>query len=273
MFVAAALAMVSSGGILVGDLRLAPLLVTVLAVSSIYWFGDVMDRWYHLRKKGSAVAAGDPLLYRLQLLGLSLIGLVAVAFVLPRASVMALVAILGFGALDSIEIPFMRGLAPIGGGGMVRLKRVFFLKNVIVGAWWSLLLLIGAGRFDVPGLGVCALFAFLQITMGASIGNLPLVEEASARGSTGLTGKMGVDGLLRLLRAVNIVSGVLLLYAAWRDPASAKLYLSLVMVVMWRTFLFLNIERLDLRAEGLRLGNLATCFLFPLACALAVLLP
>src|SRR5690606_23506511 len=70
VFVAAALAMVTAGGILGGEIRFAPILVTVLAVSAIYWFGDVMDRWYHLRRRGTAVAAGDPVLYRLQLLGL-----------------------------------------------------------------------------------------------------------------------------------------------------------------------------------------------------------
>ena len=46
--------------------RLVAFLVTALAVSAIYWFGDVMDRWYHLRESGGGVVAGDPVLYRLR---------------------------------------------------------------------------------------------------------------------------------------------------------------------------------------------------------------
>ena len=39
-------------------------------------------------------------------------------------------------------------------------------------------------------------------------------------------------------------------------------------VVAWRAFLFMNIGRIDIRSEILRLFNLGTCFLFPIAIAL-----
>ena len=164
----------------------------------------------------------------------------------------------------------MRGLAPIGGGGMYRPKRVLFLKNLIIGAWWSLLLIIGSGSFTLPGIPVCAFFAFVQVAIGAGIGNLPLIAEAEAKagGEDSVAARMGVRGLLRILRIANVGTLVLLLVAAWRDPEVAMTYYCLCGVVAWRAFLFLNIEKLDLRSGVLRLFNLATCFLFPLAIAL-----
>lgn len=273
VFVAAALAMVACGGILAGELRVASLVVTVLAVSAIYWFGDVMDRWYHLRKAGGAVAAGDPLIYRLQLLALSLVGVVGVGFMLPQPSVMAVVAVLVLGLMDTVEIPFMRGLQPIGGGGVVRLKRVFFLKNVIVGAWWSLLLWIGAGQWHVEGLGVCAAFALVQITIGAAVGNVLVSDDARVRARQMVTPRLDVASMLRLLGMANALSAGLLVVAALRDPASMAIYMALGMVVAWRAFVLASIRRLGLRAGALRLTNLATCFLFPIACSLAQLLP
>ncbi len=272
VFVAAALAMVACGGILGGQLRPASILVTVLVVSAIYWFGDVMDRWYHLRQAGGAVAAGDPLLYRMQLLALSVIGIVGLGFVLPKPSVMAVVGVLVFGVVDSVEFPFMRALEPIGGGTVVRLKRVFFLKNLIVGLWWSLLLWIGAGEWSAPGLGVCAGFALIQVTIGASVGNV-LRREAPMPEGEKVSRRLDVGGLHRILKIANALSALLLVLAAWRDPDSVAIYLALQMVVVWRAFVLASIRRLGLRAGALRLSNLATCFLFPIACALAQLLP
>jgi hypothetical protein len=270
VFVCAALAMVACGAILKSPepAGLSPFFVTILAVSAIYWFGDVADRWYHLRESGEKVGAGDPILYRLQLLGLSLLGIVGLAFNLKMPAVFALICVLGLGVLDSIEIPFMRGLAPIGGGGMYRPKRVFFLKNLIIGAWWSLLLIIGSGSFTVPGLPVCGIFAFVQITIGASIGNLPLVAREREEGIDSLAARIGVGGLLKLLRYANFGTFALLMIAAWQDPSVATTYYCLCAVVVWRAFMLINVGRIDIRSEMLRLFNLATCFLFPLAIAL-----
>ncbi len=273
VFLKRALAMVACGGILGGELRGSSILVTVLAVSAIYWFGDVMDRWYHLRKAGGAVAAGDPLLYRLQLLALSLVGIVGMGFVLPKPSVMAVVGVLVLGVVDTVEIPFMRGLEPIGGGGVVRLKRVFFLKNLIVGCWWSMLLWIGAGQWHVQGLGVCAGFALIQITIGAAVGNVLVFDDSPDRDQEMVTRRMDVGGMLRLLGAANLTSAGLLMFSAWRDPAAMPIYIALCLVVVWRAFVLASIRRLGLRAGALRLSNLATCFLFPIACSLAQLLP
>ena len=107
--------------------------------------------------------------------------------------------------------------------------------------------------------------AALLIRSGAS-----LIAEAEARagGEGSVAARMGVRGLLRILRIANVGTLVLLLVAAWRDPAVAMTYYCLCGVVAWRAFLFLNIEKLDVRSGVLRLLNLATCFLFPLAIAL-----
>ena len=88
-----------------------------------------------------------------------------------------------------------------------------------------------------------------------------------------VTRRLDVAGMLRLLNAANLASAALLLFAAWRDPETMGIYLALCMVVVWRAFVLASIRRLGLRAGALRLSNLATCFLFPIACSLAQLLP
>jgi hypothetical protein len=269
VFTCAALAMVACGALLREQepVGASPFLVTVLAVAAIYWFGDVMDRWYHLRESGEKVGVGDPLIYRLQLLGLSLLAITGLAFNLTVPSGFALICVLGLGVLDSIEIPFMRGLAPIGGGGMYRPKRVLVLKNLIIGAWWSLLLIIGSGSFKTAGVPVCALFAFVQVAIGAAIGNLPLIAEEREVGKASVAARFGVSRLLRFLSLANIATLGLLLGAANREPSIAATYYCLCGVVAWRAFLLLNLRRIDPRSEILRVFNLGTCFLFPLAIA------
>jgi hypothetical protein len=266
--VASALAMVVCGATFT-QFHVAPLIATAFAVAAIYWFGDVMDRLYRGRTDGRAFPARDPIFIRMGWLGASVLGLMGTMFWLSSASIVALAAVLTLGVIDSIEVPFLRGLYPIGGGGWYRPKKISVLKHLMVGAWWSLLLVVGAGTVQAPGLGVAVVFALIQIAIGALVGYLPAVDELRGRGVRNLATRMGVPGLIRFLRVANGMSALLLTVAALLDTGAASVYLALLIVSVWRTYLFLDITHFGLESGRLRARNLATCFLFPLACMLA----
>lgn len=159
-----------------------------------------------------------------------LISLQFVAVVIPLAilwlpkTVIVTLAIMAFaGALYCINIKI--------GKSQFRLKNFFLVKNILIGASWGALILIGGAVTNDPLLMRFFFIAAAQVTIGGIIRDIPDAVYDQNHGVRTLPVVLGVDQTIRLLHLFNAAQLILAIHF----PIEPGLITFTFVVISWRT--------------------------------------
>jgi 4-hydroxybenzoate polyprenyltransferase len=136
------------------------------------------------------------------------------------------------------------------------LKKVFLLKNLMIGVGWGLLVLIGYGQFESKMVNAITAFASLQVVVGSIMRDLKDRDRDIGLEYNTLPVVLGQSKTILISHFVNVLSLIPLLFT---ESFSLLPYLGIV--VLWRLLLLEGIRRNgpnDLWAQKL---NLASCVL------------
>jgi 4-hydroxybenzoate polyprenyltransferase len=143
------------------------------------------------------------------------------------------------------------------GNFQFRLKNIFLVKNLLIGAIWGSLILAGAGRFDYRELvELLFLYTSLQVFIGGMIRDVPDLEKDRLAGVKSFPVVFGIRNTIIFMHIVNFASYAITAYI-YKEPALALLPLP----TAWR---FVNLLLLSTAPNDKRwhqIMNLSTCTL------------
>lgn len=139
-------------------------------------------------------------------------------------------------------------------------KRRFPIKNMLIGAVWATLFLVGLGQ--CPDNQAWAMYSFIavQVFIGSILRDVPDKEHDVARNSMSLPIVVGTKTALMLLHLFNLASLSLTLILPLSDSWDL-LYFVFLPVVFWRTFVLIYIQKDPNNLFWTQWANLYTCLL------------
>ena len=138
---------------------------------------------------------------------------------------------------------------------ILKVKNVFILKNILIGACWGCLVLIGANDYESKEVLELALFCSLQVFIGSVIRDVPDLLLDSKKGAYTLPVVLGVSKTIGFIHIVNLISVFLLIYL---NPSFSVI---IFVVSIFRLFTLIQIKRNEHLKMWTQTANLSTCFL------------
>lgn len=136
-----------------------------------------------------------------------------------------------------------------------RLKKILFLKNILIGFAWGVLILIGAGEYQTPNVIYLFVFSSLQVIIGSIIRDIPDVKKDSQESVKSLPVVFGINSTLNFLHVFNFSTLLISYFLNWE-----KSFLTLsLLIVFWRAFLLIKIKSNYNLPIWTQTCNLITC--------------
>ena len=136
------------------------------------------------------------------------------------------------------------------------LKKIFMIKNLLIGLGWGALILIGYDGWDSQAVNSLFVFTSIQVFVGSIIRDLQDYSKDKKNNVNTLPVVLGKDYTLTLSHIINILSFVLAVLIS----CDAGLTILFLIVIIWKTINLLEVGfRSDSKLWGQKL-NLATCF-------------
>jgi 4-hydroxybenzoate polyprenyltransferase len=168
-------------------------------------------------------------------------------YILSSFQVGLFISISFFGVLYSFPIRTNKKI--------VKVKNIFILKNILIGACWGCLVLIGANDFESKRLIQLALFCSLQVFIGSVIRDIPDLLLDSKKGAYTLPLVLGVSKTIGVIQIVNLISIFLLFYL------DASFLMTVLIVSIFRLFTLTQVNKNEHLKMWTQTANLMTCFL------------
>ncbi len=141
---------------------------------------------------------------------------------------------------------------------VLKLKDVFFLKNLLIGIAWGALVLVGAGSLENNLAIYISIFASIQVFIGSVIRDLRDVECDTNNNTRTFPVVFGVKNTLIILNLTNLSSILIYLFSDYNP----KLLVFFSIIIFWRLITLLNLKgNIDSVFWG-QTANLFTCCLF-----------
>ncbi|MFY0688763.1 MAG: UbiA family prenyltransferase [Cyclobacteriaceae bacterium] len=140
------------------------------------------------------------------------------------------------------------------------LKKVFFIKNLIIGIGWGLLVLVGYGNLEMEIVNWVTVFASLQVIVGSIMRDVKDKERDILLGYKTLPVVLGIPQTIWICHLINLTSITPFLLLS---PATLSLYLGVI--ILWRSAIL----------EGVRIkgsNNLFTQKLNLISCVLILIM-
>ncbi|MEX1002401.1 MAG: UbiA family prenyltransferase [Crocinitomicaceae bacterium] len=138
-----------------------------------------------------------------------------------RITVLAVSAIVG--VLYSLSFQW--------GQKQYRIKNIFILKNLLIGAAWGALVLIGSGHLQSDFVRCLFIFCTLQVIIGSVIRDVPDVEKDHLNRVKSLPVVIGEKRTLFLMQLLNLFSFLSLILIDWKPGW----LIAFTAVIIWRT--------------------------------------
>ena len=138
-----------------------------------------------------------------------------------------------------------------------RIKNVFILKNVLIGLTWGALILIGAGHVNTEI--VLGLFYFVsaQVMIGSMVRDVPDLDKDREHHVQSFPVVVGVPNTIRIMHGLNLAS----LLTAFLFPNSFLWLIAFAVVIAWRFFNLIQLQKTPLAKVWSQTANLFTCIL------------
>lgn len=169
-------------------------------------------------------------------------------YVISWYAIFALVIIALLGLVYSIELKFIN----VG----FKLKQVFFLKNIIIGLAWGLLVLLGGNNYEDPALLVCFFLSTLQIIVGSILRDVADFNFDIKSKTKTVPIILGLQFTFPLLHLLNLMSAsVLLIFSdTW-------ILFVVAIVVAWKALIIEKVRRNNHSVLWTQTLNILTCSL------------
>jgi len=119
-----------------------------------------------------------------------------------------------------------------------RLKNLFLIKNLLIGASWGVLILIGAGSPKNEFIMCLWLFITIQIFLGSMIRDLSDIREDMIIGVKSFPVVFGNDRTIVYMHIINIASLSVLFLSNW----SLELSILILVVFLWRSLILFKVK-------------------------------
>lgn len=169
-------------------------------------------------------------------------------YVISWYAIFSLFIIALLGLVYSIELKFIN----VG----FQLKQVFFLKNIIIGLAWGLLVLLGGNNYEDPALLACFFLSTLQIIVGSILRDVADVNFDIKSKTKTVPIILGLKFTFPLLHLMNLLSSLVLLIFS----DSWMLYL-VGFVIGWKALIIEKVRRNNQSILWTQTLNILTCFL------------
>lgn len=249
LLVGSALSIFFAGILLHERISLFPLILKIISVISItsfiYSFNDVLDNGISFTKK---------IFFNLRL-GIAFFITLAIGsyfYIHEPYSAIILSIIFIVGTIYSLGIPlfFLE----------LKLKRVFVLKNIFIGAGWAFLLLYGSGSPHQPIIQITFLFIFLQVFIGSIMRDLNDIHDDKSNGVITFPIKLGEEKTYYSLQLLNLLSFILIFIPTILGFFPISLNIVLLFVCFWRSSILILAKKSEEKELYLQTFNLLSCF-------------
>jgi 4-hydroxybenzoate polyprenyltransferase len=169
-------------------------------------------------------------------------------YVISWYSMFALLIIALLGLVYSIELKFIN----VG----FKLKQVFFLKNIIIGLAWGLLVLLGGNNYEDPALLACFFLSTLQIIVGSILRDVADFNFDIKSKTKTVPIILGLQFTFPLLHLLNLLSASVLLVFS-----DTWILFVVAFVVAWKALIIEKVRRNNQSDLWTQTLNILTCSL------------
>jgi len=177
-------------------------------------------------------------------------------YVISWHGIFALFLIALLGLVYSIELKFINT--------GFKLKQVFFLKNIIIGLAWGLLVLLGGNNYEDPALLTCFFLSTLQIIVGSILRDVADFNFDLKLNTKTVPIILGLKFTFPLLHLLNLLSASVLLVFS-----DTWILFVVAFVVGWKALIIEKVRRNNNSILWTQTLNILTC---PLILILVILL-
>jgi 4-hydroxybenzoate polyprenyltransferase len=204
-------------------------LVIACGVVIIYGFNDLKDLPFKHENNRKYLTKSPSYMFTLWLFVVVCIpfGLVVLSYF--QISIIVMIGLLGTLYSMNVEI----------GSILFHMKKVPFLKNLIIGICWGALMLLGFGEMDSFEVKILFVFISLQISLGSAIRDIADLEEDRALNVRTVPVILGIQKQLWLSHIFNATTLAGLIFV----PVGSLVYLVLISFVGFRFIHLLLLKR------------------------------
>ncbi len=138
-----------------------------------------------------------------------------------------------------------------------RLKNFFIVKNMVIGACWGSLILIGAGYQGYHTAFPLFCFTAIQVMIGSTIRDIPDIEHDTEHQVNTLPVKIGLQKTIFILHLINIFSFI----TAFLVSTEINFRITAACIVLWRSFTLYRVNHAPEQKRWTHTFNLLTCVL------------
>jgi 4-hydroxybenzoate polyprenyltransferase len=168
-------------------------------------------------------------------------------YVLPINSIAVLCFICLFAIIYTIKIPI--------NGNSYQFKKIFLLKNILIGFNWGALILVGAGTFNKT---VNALFLFtsFQILIGSIVRDINDAEKDKIAGLKTVPIILNIKNTLIALHIANILTVLCGCLDSWNHP----FVLLTLIIIIWKAIIIWHAGKNNVSTFWCQTLNILICF-------------